>query len=133
MTTGAVDLPVQPTHAAVETLKPGTDRPPGKSDLGIALFFIAPAMIGFSSSTCSRPSAASTSASPSTTSWDPADRPRELHQAVPGPAVLELLAVTVQYVVLNIGSRPSWPSGLALLMHRVAKSTSSAAPSCCRS
>ena len=43
MTTGAVDAPVQPTHAAVADGPAGTDRPPGKSDLGMALVFIAPA------------------------------------------------------------------------------------------
>ena len=47
MTAGAVDLPVQATHAAVEAADSGDRSPPGKSDLGIALVFIAPALIGF--------------------------------------------------------------------------------------
>ena len=43
MTTGAVDAPVQHTHAAVADVPAGTDRPPGKRHLGMALVVLAPA------------------------------------------------------------------------------------------
>jgi multiple sugar transport system permease protein len=43
----AVDVAVPATGATVRTDKTGSDRPPGHSDLGMALVFILPAAIGF--------------------------------------------------------------------------------------
>ena len=47
MTAEAVDVAVPATGATVATGTHGSDRPPGRSDLGMALVFILPAALGF--------------------------------------------------------------------------------------
>jgi multiple sugar transport system permease protein len=44
---GAVDVAVPATGSSVATDAPGSDRPPGRNDLAMALVFILPAAIGF--------------------------------------------------------------------------------------
>jgi len=47
MSSGAVDT-VEPVVAAdFKRGGRGTDRPPGRSDIGVALIFILPALVGF--------------------------------------------------------------------------------------
>ena len=100
-TTGAVDTVRPPTHGDTELQGVrGTDRPPGRRDLGMALIFILPALVGFVVSTLSRfllqPDEVQHSRH--------ADlhRHRQLHPAVPGQAVWSALLVTVEYVFFNI-------------------------------
>ena len=47
MSTGAVDVAAPPSGATIDAPAKGTDRPPGKGDLWMALIFILPALIGF--------------------------------------------------------------------------------------
>ena len=110
---------------AASSRQTGAPRRRGRSDLKVALLFIAPALIGLvlfyivptirgfylsftSYSVLNEPE------------WVGADNYARITQ---DPLFWNALAVTVQYVVINIVLQTALALGLALLMHKVAKST----------
>jgi multiple sugar transport system permease protein len=124
MTTGAVDAAVQPTHADIEPVG-GTDKPPGKGDLGMALIFIAPALLGF----------LVFYAYPfvrglyfSLTRYNLLGTPHfigfdNFTRLVQDNQFWNALLVTVQYVIYNIVFQTILAVAIAVLMHRLTKST----------
>ena len=125
MTSGAIDLPVQPTHVEVTEPRPGTDRPPGKSDLGMALVFIAPALVGFLVFYLY----------PfirglyfSLTQYNVLGTPKFIGfenfvKISKDPLFYNALKVTLEYVFFNIVFQTILAVGIAVLMHRLTKST----------
>lgn len=125
MTTGALDAPVQPTHAAVVDEPAGTNRPPGRSDLGMAMVFIAPALIGFLVFYL-YPFVRGLYFS--LTQYNVLGRPRFIGfdnfvRISQDPLFYNALWVTVQYVLYNIVIQTVLAVGIAVLMHRLTKST----------
>jgi multiple sugar transport system permease protein len=124
VTSGAVDLAVQPTHADIEPVS-GTDKPPGKGDLGMALIFIAPALLGF----------LVFYAYPfvrglyfSLTRYNLLGTPHfigfdNFTRMVQDNQFWNALLVTVQYVIYNIVFQTILAVAIAVLMHRLTKST----------
>ncbi|MEW1948769.1 sugar ABC transporter permease [Pseudarthrobacter sp902506025] len=97
----------------------------GQSDLKIALFFIAPAMIGFIAFYLV-PTLRGIYLSFTEYSilGDPTWIGTANYEAIgKDPLFWNALAVTTQYVLINIVLQTALALGLALLMHRVAKST----------
>lgn len=97
----------------------------GRSDAKIALFFIAPAMIGFVLFyLVPTIRGIYLSFTEYNILGDPEWIGLENYQAIAkDPLFWNSLAVTGQYVVLNIALQTALALGLALLMHQVAKST----------
>jgi multiple sugar transport system permease protein len=103
----------------------GTDRPPGRSDLGMALLFILPALVGFGVFYL-YPSIRgfyfsltkySLLGTPSFIGFDNYTR---LFQ---DPLFWNALWVTIQYVLYNIGFQTILAIGIAVLMQRLTQST----------
>ncbi len=126
MSSGAVDT-VEPVVAAdfKRGAVRGTDKPPGRGDLGIALIFILPALIGFLLFyvypffrgfyfSLTRYNLLGT---PTFIGFDNFTR---LFQ---DPLFWNALLVTVEYVVINIVLQTILAVAIAVLMHRLTQST----------
>ena len=121
----SVDLPVEPTHAAVRPGVSGTDKPPGKGDLSMALVFILPALIGFLVFYLY----------PffrglyfSLTKYNILGTPKfigfdNFTRLFQDKLFYNSLLVTVEYVLINIVLQTVLAVGIAALMHRLTKST----------
>lgn len=109
-----------PKRTLLNRKLPGT-----RSDVRIALFFIAPAMIGFVLFyLVPTIRGIYLSFTEYNILGDPEWIGLENYQAIAkDPLFWNSLAVTGQYVILNIALQTSLALGLALLMHQVAKST----------
>ena len=124
MSAGAVDVAAPATGATVDAPK-GTDHPPGKGDLWVALIFIAPALVGFLVFYLY----------PflrglyfSMTQYNVLGTPRFIGfdnfvKIAQDPLFYNALWVTVQYVFFNIVFQTILAVGIAVLMHRLTKST----------
>jgi multiple sugar transport system permease protein len=120
-----VDAPVVPTHAAVGPGVRGTDRPPGRGDLGMAMVFILPALVGFLVFYLY----------PfirglyfSLTRYNLLGTPRYIGfdnftRLVKDNLFWNALGVTVEYVLINIVLQTILAVAIAALMHRLTQST----------
>ena len=103
----------------------GTDRPPGRSDLGIALLFILPAVVGFLvfylyPSIRGFYFSLTKYSLLGTPTFIGLDNYTRLFQ---DPLFWNALWVTVQYVLYNIGFQTILAIGIAVLMQRLTHST----------
>jgi multiple sugar transport system permease protein len=126
MSTGAVET-VEPVVSA--DFKPGgvrgTDRPPGRSDIGIALIFILPALIGFLvfylypfiRGFYFSLTRYNLLGSPTFIGFD------NFTKLVQDSVFWNALRVTVEYVAINIVLQTILAIAIAVLMHRLTQST----------
>jgi multiple sugar transport system permease protein len=121
----AVDVAAPPTGQAAKPGVKGTDRPPGGSDLGMAMIFILPALFGFLVFylypffrglyfSLTRYNLLGT---PTFIGFD------NFTRMVRDNLFWNALLVTVEYVVINIVLQTILAVGIAVLMHRLTKST----------
>jgi multiple sugar transport system permease protein len=126
MSTGAVET-VEPVVSA--DFKPGgvrgTDKPPGRSDIGIALIFILPALIGFLvfylypfiRGFYFSLTRYNLLGSPTFIGFD------NFTKLVQDSVFWNALRVTVEYVAINIVLQTILAIAIAVLMHRLTQST----------
>lgn len=125
MSAGAVDVAVPATGQTAKPAGKGTDRPPGKNDLGMALVFILPAAIGFVVFFV-YPTIRGLYFS--LTRYSLLGQPRFIgfdnYTRLVGDSLFwNSLLVTVQYVAINIVLQTVLAVGIAVLMQRLTKST----------
>jgi multiple sugar transport system permease protein len=120
-----VDVATPPTGQLPRLPAKGTDRPPGRSDLGMALIFILPALFGFLIFylypffrglyfSLTRYNLLGT---PTFIGFD------NFTRLVQDDLFWNALLVTVEYVIINIVLQTILAVGIAVLMHRLTKST----------
>jgi multiple sugar transport system permease protein len=122
---GAVNVATPATAKSTRPTTKGTNRPPGKGDLGMALIFIIPAAIGFLVFYV-YPSIRGFYFS--LTRYSLLGQPHFIGLAnytklFQDKLFWNSLVVTVQYVVINIVLQTILAIGIAVLMHRLTKST----------
>jgi len=120
-----VDVATPATRQATKATARGTDRPPGKSDLGMALVFIIPAAVGFLVFYV-YPSIRGFYFS--LTRYSLLGQPHFIGLAnytklFQDKLFWNALVVTVEYVAINIVLQTILAVGIAVLMHRLTKST----------
>ncbi len=125
MTAQSIDLPVEPTRAATQPGASGTKRPPGRGDLGMALIFILPALIGFLAfylypffrGLYFSMTKYNLLGTPTFIGFD------NFTRLVSDKLFWNALGVTLQYVAYNIVLQTLLAVAIAVLMHRLTKST----------
>jgi multiple sugar transport system permease protein len=122
---GAVDVATPAARQTTKATARGTDRPPGKSDLGMALVFIIPAAVGFLVFYV-YPSIRGFYFS--LTRYSLLGQPHFIGLAnytklFQDKLFWNALVVTVEYVAINIVLQTILAVGIAVLMHRLTKST----------
>ncbi|HEY5821164.1 MAG TPA: sugar ABC transporter permease [Propionibacteriaceae bacterium] len=125
MSAGAVDVATPATGKTAAAAPKGTDRPPGQSDLKMALVFILPALIGFVVFYV-YPSIRGFYFS--LTRYSLLGTPKFIgfdnYVRMAGDKLFwNSLVVTLQYVGINIVGQTILAVGIAVLMHRLTKST----------
>jgi multiple sugar transport system permease protein len=121
----AVDVAAPPTGQSTAPGVKGTDRPPGRGDLGMAFIFILPALIGFLvfyaypffRGLYFSLTKYNLLGTPSFIGFD------NFTRLVQDNQFWNALLVTVQYVIYNIVFQTILAVAIAVLMHRLTKST----------